>query len=1261
MPINGGAGNDPLPGTAGDDIINGNDGNDTLDSNGGGIDTLFGGNGDDLLYARSDYEAYGDAGNDTIGIYGDNPAVVDGGADYDILRLESGYDISGTTITGFEQLNLYGTASMTTAQLATFALVSGYSPAYTSASLALTAGGTATVTLDATLTGSFTLYGSDQADRITFTPTYAGSIIVYAGAGADRMSGANGNDSLRGEAGNDTLLGNNGNDTLDGSTGSDSLLGGNGNDTILASNGDTVLGGGNNDVVGVYESTPASLSGGSGSDTLRFEGSFDISGSTLTADFETLALYGSDSLTANQLGTFTTVTGYSPAYTTATFYLTQGGTATVTLAASLSGTVTAYGSGGADLITFTAGHSGQIVFYAGGGNDSISASAGDDSLRGDLGNDTLLGQNGNDSLDGSVGQDVLYGGANDDYLVLHQFSQGYGGTENDLFQIMDSGVVTVNGGSGNDTLRFNSSLDISSATLVSVENANINGSAVMTLDQLGSFTNVQGYSDGTTSASVYLAQGGTATVAISNKLTAGFYLYGSAQDDSVTAAATYTFKFQADGGAGNDSLTGAQGNDSLYGSVGNDTLNGQAGSDFLDGGSGFNQLNGGDGNDTLVGRAGDILSGGNNDDFLSIQSDAVTSVDGGLGSDTLRVENSWDISGTVITGVERINLNGTVWMTADQLGSFATVSGYGDSSTSASAVLTKGGTATVTLYSGLTSSFNLTGSGEADLITFAAGTATPLSVTAGGGDDSISGGSGNDTLYGDAGSDTLLGQNGNDYLDGSVGIGTNSLSGGAGNDTLIGRAGDILAGGNDNDLIAIYDNTVASIDGGSGSDTLRMEYGLDISNTTVTGVEQANVYLNATMTAAQLDAFTTVSGYSTGYTSASIQLSQGGTAAVTLAPTLTSGFTLYGSGDADLITFGAAGLVVIAAYGGAGDDNLSTGAANDALYGDAGNDTLRGQNGNDTFYGGIGADSLVGLNGNDVIYVAAGDRAYGGANDDTFIVQGSDIAVIDGGANNDTIQAYGGYDLSGATITGIETIFLSGTPIMTAAQLNGIGTIEGYNGTSSTASVALSVGGTAAINLDNSLSSTFTLYGSGQDDILTFNAGHAGGISLTLNAGADNVITSDGIDTIYGGGGNDTMSGKNGADYITGGAGADVLIGGLGIDTLYGGGGKDTFTFNAVNESPLASPDHIYDFEGAGVAGGDKIDLSAIDADGALGAQDSFVFGSTATAGLSLAEDGSGNTLVQLNTDADAAFEAVIILHDGAVLATAYTADDFVL
>ena len=93
-----------------------------------------------------------------------------------------------------------------------------------------------------------------------------------------------------------------------------------------------------------------------------------------------------------------------------------------------------------------------------------------------------------------------------------------------------------------------------------------------------------------------------------------------------------------DGGEGNDTLNAGMGDDVLYGGEGNDVLSGDQQDDFLDGGAGDDVLQGGAGSDTLYGGEGDdVLDGGTKSDVLT----------GGGGKDTFVQDFSKPGSDTV--------------------------------------------------------------------------------------------------------------------------------------------------------------------------------------------------------------------------------------------------------------------------------------------------------------------------------------------------------------------------------------------------------------------------------------------------------------------------------------------------------------------------------------------------------------------------------------------------------------------------------------
>jgi len=82
-------------------------------------------------------------------------------------------------------------------------------------------------------------------------------------------------------------------------------------------------------------------------------------------------------------------------------------------------------------------------------------------------------------------------------------------------------------------------------------------------------------------------------------------------------------------------------------------------------------------------------------------------------------------------------------------------------------------------------------------------------------------------IFGGQGSTATVGSSGNDTLTGDDNA--NQLVAGAGNDTLVGNGGaDVLRGGAGDDILAVSDLTFASLDGGTGSDTLRFDAALSL-------------------------------------------------------------------------------------------------------------------------------------------------------------------------------------------------------------------------------------------------------------------------------------------------------------------------------------------------------------------------------------------------------------------------------------------------
>ena len=259
----------------------------------------------------------------------------------------------------------------------------------------------------------------------------------------------------------------------------------------------------------------------------------------------------------------------------------------------------------------------------------------------------------------------------------------------------------------------------------------------------------------------------------------------------------------ADGGEGNDKLTGGPLGDSLRGGFGTNGIWGLGGNDFLEGGPGIDYLYGGDGRDFLnAGEGSDVLYGGNGDDVLAGEMGNDREY-GQAGSDTFEEAIArYGTDADLFSG-------GTGYDDADYTGRIAAITADADG--------VKGDDGE---------------KGEHDTI----GTDV----------EGIEGGSGNDHLYGTARADHLDGYLGNDTLTGGAGNdsliggpGSDHLNGGAGNDTLDGdtqRQPDVLLGGPGIDTV-VYTGCEKplwiDLDGAAGDDGEAGEHdtvGADVEN-----------------------------------------------------------------------------------------------------------------------------------------------------------------------------------------------------------------------------------------------------------------------------------------------------------------------------------------------------------------------------------------------------------------------------------------------
>lgn len=203
-------------------------------------------------------------------------------------------------------------------------------------------------------------------------------------------------------------------------------------------------------------------------------------------------------------------------------------------------------------------------------------------------------------------------------------------------------------------------------------------------------------------------------------------------------------------------------------------------------------------------------------------------------------------------------------------------------------------------------------------------------------------------------------------------------------------------------------------------------------------------------------------------------------------------------------------------------------------------------------------------------------------------------------------------------------------------------------------------GGVGADKLDGGAGSDTAAYSNATVGVTaslanaTVNTGEAKGDAYVS---IERLTGSSHADKLYGNAGANLLTGGSGHDLLNGGSGNDTLYGGLGADDLVGGTGGDKFVFKTLADSivAMAGRDTIFDFSGTG---GDRINLSAIDANSVKSGNQAFTYLGTAAftgnAGeLRYIKQASDN-YVYCDTNGDKKIDFAIHLDDAISLSKGY-------
>lgn len=1243
--LTGGAGNDTLTGGSGNDTLLGEDDNDTLFGR-GGVDLLEGGTGNDTLSG-------GDADDQMFGGDGDDRMVWNPGDDSDLMEGGLGSDTAEVNGGG-------GAEVFTVTANGTRVRFDRVDPA----PFTLDIGTTETLELDAGAGDDSISTSGNLAALIALTlDGGAGNDTILGGNGADTIFGGDDNDFIDGNQGNDTAFLGAGNDTFqwDPGDGSDIIEGQGGTDTLvfngnganetfdLTANGSRILATRNVGSVflDVNDVEHFTLNVGGGTDIVNVN---DLSGTDATqVDISLAATIGG--ATGDSATDLVTVRGSSAADSIA---ITGAGTSV-----AITGLPAAV-----NITNLEAANDGLTV-SGGGGNDTIDASTlpagtvslvfggfdGNDTILGSAGADTLFGDDGNDLIEGNQGSDTAFLGAGDDAFRWDP------GDASDI----------VEGQAGTDELQFNGSNASENITLapnggralllrdVAAITMDLNDIEKITLRTIGGADNITVNDlSGTdvTNVALHLEATGGGGDGLPDTLTVN----GTIGAETITVASSggtvsvsglpWTVSVAGQEGTSDRLNINAGGGDDVIDASALAAnrivfaVNGGLGADLFIGSAGADTFTGGDGNDTaLLGTGNDVAvwNPGDDNDI----------VEGQAGTDTLRF-NGANIAETITispnggrvlffrdVAAVTMDLNDTEVIEFAALGGADTIVVNDLSATDVTKLAldlasTPGGAAGDAQVDTLT----LSASEGANTIKLSGATGALLTVTGLPAGVTISQFETSGTLD----RLTLRGLGGDDNISATGLIPhftTLTVDAGAGNDIVRSNGdGVYVAGDGDDTVFAGLTNSLETLDGGTGVDTL--------DTTTWGGPYTINLVTGATNFSGE--SFVNFENLVTGDGDDTIT----GTAGDNRIETRGGIDTVTGGGGNDTVLLGL------------GDDSFvwNPGDASDSVDGQGGNDTLlfNGASANETFeisavgshaqltrdIGNIVQDlnrietiTLAALGGSDTIRVHdLSDTQVAQVNLDLGADGAADQSFLDGISGNDTItivSTAGVVNVSGlhlrpavaisnadATLDTLTVQSLNGNDIIDATGL-AFGviklTIDGgagddvLTGNSDANTILGGLGNDRVIDRDFV---NFDVHdgGDGNDTIdysqVTFTSGVVtinlatgqtavnGGNTETI-ANFENATGSQGGETLIGSAGNNVLDGQGGNDSLDGGAGNDTLTGGAGNDTFFvdrpgdkvfevAGGGSDT-VFASVNYTLQAGQEVEFLRANAGGAG----------------------------------------------------------------------------